>query len=138
MELAARRHGAIAGRSVIDNPVQVQRLLAQLQAALPVQTRATPELTAMLKAQNISNASSAAAITAVSYAGDEGGIVCRLRNPGKRECRPCFHYPPTLRPKITDDARDHSLSKAPREAPQTADVLKKPNVHTTTQRLHRF
>jgi hypothetical protein len=61
--------------------------------------------------------------------------VCRLRNPGKRECRPCFHYPPTLRPKITDDARDHSLSKAPREAPQTADVLKKPNVHTTTQRL---
>ncbi len=66
---------------MIDNPVQMQRLLAKLQAALPVQTRATPELAAMLKVQNISNASSAAAITAVSYAGDEGGIMCRLEIP---------------------------------------------------------
>ena len=81
MELGARCNGAIAGSRVIENPVQVQRLLAQLQAALPVQTRATPELAAMLKAQNISNASSAAAITAVSYAGDEGDIMCRLEIP---------------------------------------------------------
>jgi len=81
VELAARRHGAIAGSSVIDNPVQVQRLLAQIQAALPVPTRATPELAAMLKAQNISNAASAASITAASYAGDEGGIMCRLEIP---------------------------------------------------------
>ncbi len=66
---------------MIDNPVQVQRLLAQLQAALPVPARATPELAAMLKTQNISNAASAAAITAVSYAGDEGGIMCRLEIP---------------------------------------------------------
>jgi hypothetical protein len=81
VELAARRHRAIAGSSVIDNPVQVERLLAQLQAALPVPTRATPELAAMLKAQNISNAASAASITAASYAGDEGGIMCRLEIP---------------------------------------------------------
>jgi hypothetical protein len=66
---------------VIDNPVQVQLLLAELQAALPVHARATPELAAMLKTQNISNATSMAAITAVSYAGDEGGIMCRLEIP---------------------------------------------------------
>jgi len=81
VELAARRSGAIAGSRVIDNPVQMQRLLAQLQAALPVPARATPELAAMLKAQNISNAASAATIIAASYAGDEGGIMCRLEIP---------------------------------------------------------
>jgi hypothetical protein len=66
---------------MIDNPIQMPRLLAQLQAALPVPSRATPELAAMLKTQNISNADSTAAITAVSYAGDEGGIICRLEIP---------------------------------------------------------
>jgi len=81
MELAARRDGATASSCVIDNPVQMQRLLAQLQAALPVPARATPELAAMLKTQNISNAALAAAITAVSYAGDEGGITCRIEIP---------------------------------------------------------
>jgi hypothetical protein len=66
---------------MIDNAIQMQRLLAQLQAVLPVPTRATPELAAMLKAQNISNVASTATITAVSYAGDEGGIMCRLEIP---------------------------------------------------------
>jgi len=66
---------------VIDNSVQVQRLLARLQAALPIPACATPELAAMLKAQNISNAASAATIIAASYAGDEGGIMCRLEIP---------------------------------------------------------
>jgi hypothetical protein len=42
-------------------------VLAQLNAALPVPARATPELAAMLKAQNIANAT--AAITTVRYAG---------------------------------------------------------------------
>jgi hypothetical protein len=66
---------------MIDNAIQMRRLLAQLQAAPPVLTRATPELAAMLKAQNISNVASTAAITAVSYASDEGGIMCRLEIP---------------------------------------------------------
>jgi len=81
MELAPRWHGGIAGSGVIDNPVQMQRLLDQLQAALPLPARATPELAAMLKTQNIANAGSTAAITAVSYAGDEGGIMCQLEIP---------------------------------------------------------
>jgi hypothetical protein len=81
MELAPRRHWAITRSGVIDNPIQVQRLLAQLQAALPWPARATPELAAMLKTQNIANAASTATITAVNYAGDEGGIMCRLEIP---------------------------------------------------------
>jgi hypothetical protein len=79
VELAPLRANAVADSGMIDNPVQVQRLLAQLNAALPVPARATPELAAMLKAQNIANAT--AAITTVRYAGDQGGIMCRLEIP---------------------------------------------------------
>jgi hypothetical protein len=66
---------------MIDNPIQMQRLLAQLRAALPLPACATPELAEMLETQNISNASSTATVTAVNYAGAEGGIMCRLENP---------------------------------------------------------
>ncbi len=81
MELAPRRQGGIAGSGVIDNPIQMQRLLALLQEEIPLPARATPELAAMLKTQNIANAASTATITAVNYAGDEGGIMCRLEIP---------------------------------------------------------
>jgi hypothetical protein len=36
---------------VIDNPERTERLLARLQAALPVPTRLTPELVASLREQ---------------------------------------------------------------------------------------
>lgn len=78
MELAPRRYGGIVGGSVIDNPIQMRRLLALLHDEIPLPARATPELAAMLKTQNIANADSTAIITAVNYAGDEGGIMCRL------------------------------------------------------------
>jgi len=81
MELAPRRHGGITGGGMIDNPIPMQHLLANLQAALPLPARATPELAAMLKTQNITNTASTATITAVNYAGDEGGIMCRLEIP---------------------------------------------------------
>jgi hypothetical protein len=64
---------------MIDNPDHVERLLAKLQAALPLPARVTPELAAMLQANNTAtNIPSACSITWVSYAGDEGGIMCRL------------------------------------------------------------
>ena len=64
---------------MIDNPDQVERLLAKLEAALPVPARVTPELAATL----LDNAhalfgSSACSVTWISYAGEEGGIMCRL------------------------------------------------------------
>ena len=64
---------------MIDNPDQVERLLARLQAALPLPARVTPELATTLQAQNpASEIPSTCSITWISYAGDEGGIVCRL------------------------------------------------------------
>ena len=64
---------------MIDNAEKTGRLLASLQAALPVPARVTPELAAAVKAQNsASEIPSACSVTWISYAGDEGGIVCRL------------------------------------------------------------
>ena len=40
---------------MIDNPDQAERLLAKLQAALPMPARVTPELVATLQAQNPAN-----------------------------------------------------------------------------------
>ena len=65
---------------MIDNPAQVERLLAKLHAALPLPTRLTPEAAALLQARNAvaGEIPPACSITWVSYAGDEGGIMCGL------------------------------------------------------------
>jgi hypothetical protein len=64
---------------MIDNRDQTERLLAKLAAALPVPTRMTPELAATLQARDPAHeVPLSCTITWVSYAGDEGGIVCRL------------------------------------------------------------
>ncbi|MGP0000485.1 MAG: hypothetical protein ACLPKW_22450 [Acetobacteraceae bacterium] len=60
---------------MIDNVAQVERLVTKLNAALPL----TPELLATLQARNPSGKlTPICAITWISYAGDEGGIMCRL------------------------------------------------------------
>ena len=64
---------------MIDNPDQVDRLIATLRQSLPLFATVTPEVAAI-----ISEESPAAdplhryAITRVDYAGDEGGIVCKV------------------------------------------------------------
>lgn len=63
---------------MIDRPDQVGRLLEQLGAALPIPTRVTPELQTMLQEKNGITVPAACNVTWVSYAGDEGGIVCQL------------------------------------------------------------
>jgi hypothetical protein len=64
---------------MIDRPEQVERLLAKLEAALPIATRVTPELQARLReGDRPVEVPANGSITWVSYAGDEGGIVCRL------------------------------------------------------------
>jgi hypothetical protein len=64
---------------VIDNPERTERLLARLQAALPVPARLTPELVAALHGQKPAlGVRPSCEITWISYAGDEGGILCRL------------------------------------------------------------
>jgi hypothetical protein len=64
---------------MIDNATQVERLLPKLNAALPLPAITTPELLATLQGQNPAiGLSPACEITWIHYAGDEGGIVCKL------------------------------------------------------------
>ena len=64
---------------MIDHPEKVERLLARLNAALPIAARVTPELQATLrKADHPMEVPADGRIVWVTYAGDEGGIVCRI------------------------------------------------------------
>jgi hypothetical protein len=64
---------------MIDHPETTERLLARLEAALPIPARLTPELQASLRAENAGAAIPANCdVTWVTYMGDEGGIVCKL------------------------------------------------------------
>ena len=84
MELAwSERHGgqrrATRPGGMIDHPDITERLIAKLNGALPIAARLTPELRDALRRQNVgSTIPEHAAITWISYAGDEGGIVCKL------------------------------------------------------------
>jgi hypothetical protein len=63
---------------MIDHPDQVERLMDRLSAALPVPARITPELQSLLREQRGVTIPTTCRITWISYAGDEGGIVCRV------------------------------------------------------------
>jgi hypothetical protein len=75
---------------MIDNPEQVERLIARLTAALPLAANVTPELAATIRAQSPSfDAPRRCSITWVSYIGDEGGILCKL-DLGREESAKAF------------------------------------------------
>ena len=64
---------------MIDNPLQADLLMAKLKAALPLPATATPPLLAQLQEQAPGrDLSPQCQITGIHYAGDEGGIVCKL------------------------------------------------------------
>ncbi len=63
---------------MIDHPDQVERLMDRMSAALPIPARVTPELQTKLRRQNGTEIPASCTVTWISYAGDEGGIVCRL------------------------------------------------------------
>jgi hypothetical protein len=63
---------------MIDHPDHVERLLESLNTALPMPARVTPELQTTLRKQNGTEIPASCSVTWISYAGDEGGIVCRL------------------------------------------------------------
>lgn len=64
---------------MIDDTEATGRLQAQIEAALPLPARPTPELLDMLRQQKPTmKLAPACRIVALSYAGDDGGIVCKL------------------------------------------------------------
>jgi hypothetical protein len=64
---------------MIDNPVTTVELREQLERALPLPARLTPESRALLSNQNAgAPVPPDCTITGLHYLGDEGGIVCKL------------------------------------------------------------
>ena len=64
---------------VLDNPKQTAQLIAQLKAAVPFKVELVPSLISHLRTKHVDIAGeSEHVVRDLSYAGDEGGIVCHL------------------------------------------------------------
>jgi hypothetical protein len=64
---------------MIDNQRQVERLIAQLEASLPLYAAPTSDLAGYIKNQCPQfERSQRCRITEIHYAGDPGGIMCRF------------------------------------------------------------
>jgi hypothetical protein len=64
---------------VIDNPAQVEELIAKLRAALPLSATVSPPMLALLQQESPNfDLPSRCRIAEIHYAGDEGGIICKL------------------------------------------------------------
>src|SRR5207253_3323198 len=69
-----------------DNPEKTARLLAALKAAVPFKVELVPSLVVYLRAQHVAIADQTQHIVSnLSYAGDEGGIVCHIAPPDKEQ-----------------------------------------------------
>jgi hypothetical protein len=66
--------------NMIDNPDQVERLIAGLRQSLPLFATVTPEVAGIIRERSPTAADPQRRypITRVDYAGDEGGIVCKV------------------------------------------------------------
>ena len=63
---------------MLDHPEKMARLLGGLKAAVPFTVALTPEVIAQLRADSVAELQIERTVSDVSYAGDEGGIVCHL------------------------------------------------------------
>jgi hypothetical protein len=64
---------------MIDNPDQVERLVARMKESLPLFATVSHEVAAAIYEQSrAADPLRRYPITAVDYAGDEGGIVCKV------------------------------------------------------------
>jgi hypothetical protein len=64
---------------MLDNPEKTTKLLAALKAAVPFDVELTEWLVKRLRAQHHAGADQKHhAVSDLSYAGDEGGIVCHI------------------------------------------------------------
>jgi hypothetical protein len=71
---------------MIDNQEKAGRLLTALKAAVPFEVEVLPAVLQHLQTENrtITNPTRQV-VSDLSYAGDEGGIVCHIAPDGKRE-----------------------------------------------------
>ena len=76
--------------TMIDRPEQVERLMERLGTALPIPAHLTPEVQMTLRRQRGVTVPADRCVTWISYAGDEGGIVCRLEAPAAEMAEAVF------------------------------------------------
>jgi hypothetical protein len=72
---------------MLDKPEKTLELIAALKAAAPFEVELTPPLIAHLRAERVAfDPEPRQIVREVSYAGDEGGILCHIEpgNAGKR------------------------------------------------------
>jgi len=71
---------------MLDNPEKTAKLLGALKAAAPFEVELTERLVNQLRAQHHASVDQKHhTVSDLSYAGDEGGIVCHIVPPEKRE-----------------------------------------------------
>jgi hypothetical protein len=70
---------------MLDHPEKTPKLTAALKAAVPFEVELTEQLVKQLRAQHHAGADQKHHIVSnLSYAGDEGGIVCHIVPPEKQ------------------------------------------------------
>ena len=71
---------------MLDNPEKTARLLTALKAAVPFEVEVLPSVIKHLQSENrIITNPTRQLVSDLSYAGDEGGIVCHIVPEGTRE-----------------------------------------------------
>jgi hypothetical protein len=69
---------------MLDNPRKTEPLMAALKAAVPFDVELMPALIKRLQAESIATLNETRqTVSDVSYAGDEGGIVCHIVAPDR-------------------------------------------------------
>jgi hypothetical protein len=63
---------------MLDHPEKTTRLLAELKTLVPFKVVLTPEVVLHLRAEKVAAIEVEQTVSDLSYAGDEGGIVCHL------------------------------------------------------------
>jgi hypothetical protein len=71
---------------MLDNLEKTTRLLTALKAAVPFEVEVLPSVIKHLQSENCTITNPTRQLVSdLSYAGDEGGIVCHISHEGKRE-----------------------------------------------------
>jgi hypothetical protein len=70
---------------MLDNPEKTARLLAALKAAVPFEVELTPPVIKQLQSEKIAHPERThRTVSDLSYAGDEGGILCHITPPNEQ------------------------------------------------------
>jgi hypothetical protein len=70
---------------MLDNPEKTTRLLAALKGAVPFDVELTPAVVKQLQSEKFAHADQThRTVSDLSYAGDEGGILCHIVPPNEQ------------------------------------------------------